>query len=274
MILIGCLIGIKPQVVAAQSVQTPPIYSTSEPSEVKRKLHAILARPEFVERPQHESDFEKALQDYSESIQKPWHSLTAWIEKLYDRIRNLFSIGGGVIGSTSYGFICLFIGACIVVGLFLLFRYIWAVRANRGRSAVQKSESFSLLESELDAALQRTAEEWLSEAILLANRNDYRAATRARFLGVLVELDASGLLEFSKSETNGDYLVGLALNSYPDVSSAFQRLVDDFEYLWYGEHIGEKPGYERYTHDCKLITDSIVKMYHPKAGKAGALVAG
>jgi hypothetical protein len=264
----------KPSCAVAQDRLNPSVYTAADPSEVKQKLRTILSRPEFAEHPQHESDFTRAIQDYSNRIESAWHDCSQWLEKWYDRIKEFFSFGGRAIGSSSFVFVCLFIAACIVTALYLFIKYVSRIGGARVLTEVRQSSSSNWLEDVLETADARTAEEWIYEANRMADQADYRAAIRARFLAVLLQLDASGLLEYTRTATNGDHLLYLTSNRTSDAVMAFRRLVNNFDFQWYGEHDADRSDYERCVSDCEVVIGSITHEGHSLAWKADVLVAG
>ncbi len=277
-VFIGCMQTINPHSAYAQEQNGISTSGSSsvDPSRVKDELRTILSKPEFNNRPPPDNALSKTVQSYSAEIESTWNDVNHWATRWYKRFKELFSGGGGALASTSFIFVCVFIGACILTAVYLLTRYILEYRKSRGRRTVNNHSSSEVLEYELEAAMTRTVEEWLSEADLLAGQSDYRAAIRARFRVVLLRLDAAGLLESSRTETNGDYSsVRLSHSISNELASAFRRLVRDFDFLWYGEHNADRLDYDRSTKDCEIIAESIKKLNNnPTMEKADALVTG
>ncbi|HVW14812.1 MAG TPA: DUF4129 domain-containing protein [Mucilaginibacter sp.] len=73
----------------------------------------------------------------------------------------------------------------------------------------------------------------------LANHN-YRLAVRLLYLRCLKQLSDAGLIEWQIDKTNSDYVNELAND---DQRSAFRFLTRQFEYVWYGEFLIDRPVY-------------------------------
>ena len=73
----------------------------------------------------------------------------------------------------------------------------------------------------------------LGQLISEAEQNEqFRIATRYRFMKILQELDARNLVQLDKKRTNWDYV--RQLSSHP-LNRKFLYLTQAYEYVWYGE---------------------------------------
>jgi hypothetical protein len=68
----------------------------------------------------------------------------------------------------------------------------------------------------------------------LANR-DLRMAVRLYYLGMLQQLNESGMIAWKKDKTNREYLTELF--SYPDYFGDIKKLTLAYELVWYGDHV-------------------------------------
>jgi hypothetical protein len=74
------------------------------------------------------------------------------------------------------------------------------------------------------------------------DNRDYRMALRYRFLKTLKNLSLKGVIVWQKEKTNRDYVKEITLEI---ARSAFNELVNIFEYVWYGSFIIDKNFYEQ-----------------------------
>lgn len=260
LVALGVIILLLGQIVCAVAQPTEQRYRVSpNPAAsgvVKQKLHAILARPEYASPNPEESSITRDVRKYFERSQRAWREFTRWTGKWYDRLKEMFSFGGKISGSTGLFFIWLFIAVCVVSGGYLLAKYLGRIR-NSGLTD-GRSRSYTLFEDDLNTACSRSAEDWVSDAKRLAQNADYRHAIRALFLASLIQLEHAGLLEYSRSSTNGDFLVRLAQDRSTPANAPFRRLVHDFELTWYGEQAAGSKLYDQFTTDYALIIDLIL----------------
>ncbi len=82
--------------------------------------------------------------------------------------------------------------------------------------------------SELDEVEEKDLQDLLAEAIAA---NDYEQVMRLRFLLVLKQMEEHRLIEWQSYKTNLDYLFELPSG---EIKKRFERLIDWFEYSWYG----------------------------------------
>src|SRR5690606_9491999 len=93
-----------------------------------------------------------------------------------------------------------------------------------------------------EAELMDIAEERLDEKIdqsILAG--DYRPPIRFMYLKALKMLDGKGWIQFHSRSTNLDYVP--ELNKRPE-GSDFRFITRNYEYVWYGEFVVNKPGFD------------------------------
>lgn len=81
---------------------------------------------------------------------------------------------------------------------------------------------------------------------------NYKLAIRLYYLGLLKQLDASGVIKWKKDKTNRDYLMELfSANFYFD---EIRRLTTSYEAVWYGDHMLQEKSFE-------LLSDKFETIY-------------
>ena len=222
-IWILCAVTARLQLAArAQSGSGGSEYTAPDPSKIKRELHSILSQPEFADRPQKESSFIKALEEFADRVENAWHDVSRFLDRWYERLKDIFTMRGVSISATSHLFVGVFIAACLLAAVYLFARYVAGRRRIPGEPIASQS-LYSVSEPDLAAAQGRTAEEWMLDANQLASQCNYRAAIRARFLAELLQLSAYGLLEYAGARTNGEQIVYLTQQSESKVPLALHR---------------------------------------------------
>ena len=125
----------------------------------------------------------------------------------------------------------------IVIGV-LLFVLIKLLMANKILS-FRKPKKFKSESQQDEELLERTDLGLLiSEA---EKKEQFRIATRYRFMKILQELDARSLVQLDKKRTNWDYVK--QLSSHP-LNKKFLYLTQAYEYVWYGEFDINRSQYE------------------------------
>lgn len=74
------------------------------------------------------------------------------------------------------------------------------------------------------------------------NGNQYNLATRYLFLKTLKQLSDNGFIHFTSEKTNKEYLKEMEQHNYND---EFRELTRDYEYIWYGKFMIDKPEYQK-----------------------------
>lgn len=93
-----------------------------------------------------------------------------------------------------------------------------------------------------ETELMGIAEERLDEKITQSMQaGDYRSAIRFMYLKALKMLDEKGWIQFNSRHTNRDYVT--ELNKRPE-GADFGFITRNYEYVWYGEFIINKPGFD------------------------------
>ena len=242
------------------------------PEAVKQRLQSILSsNPDFSPPKQTESEISKEIRKEVDRFGKAWKSFTNWLEKWWDRVNELFS--GGAIKASGNLFIGLFIACCCLVSGYLIWKYLLQRQSGKSSSTGVRTSASQLMEDDLDVALSKSAEEWVLEANRHAKEEDYRLAIRAIFLSLIRVLDDEGLLEYTRSSTNGDLLVGLISHDVKHVGAPFRRLVNQYEFIWYGENNAGEAEYASCKEEYKQISDSLAAGVAPALNKIGAAIA-
>ncbi|MBS1527745.1 MAG: DUF4129 domain-containing protein [Bacteroidetes bacterium] len=162
-----------------------------------------------------------------------WRWFWNWIRRVFKSTSP--KKGGSVSAFWNVFFKYLFLVLGIVAVVFLVFRLVGVDMQNVFRRRpkavpVPYSEFFE------DINAIRFDEE-IEHALA---KHNYRLAVRLLYLKCLKQLSDAGLIEWQIDKTNSDYVNELA---NADQRSAFRFLTRQFEYVWYGEFLIDRPVY-------------------------------
>lgn len=133
-------------------------------------------------------------------------------------------------------FLIIFLLILGVLILILLIRYLRKRRQKPLTTVYSPSISIPDLESHQTQATDLQGSEWETLAKELMNREEWRLASRAWYLGGLAELHEQRWIKVRKGKSNADYLQethGLA-KAFPQLYQEFQKATAIFEETWYG----------------------------------------
>ena len=267
LLLILMLFGLPPVGSHAQEPPTSTGSTQVDPAQVKADLKRILQAPEF----QPEKDQEGLLARFSRWIGEKWDVLMAWLRKKLDWKPPKEETRAGS-GSN-------FLAAIVVPIVFaiLLIPVIWLlallikalVRNWKGKAVhiAKTTSSFDIDDAAAD--MLEEPDEWLRQAQQFAEVKDFRRAFRAVFLGILLQLDKAGAIEYNRSRTNGDYVRLLKTRGLKTVFEVFRPLVFEFDLRWYGNRATVEEDYRR----CRREYDRIRQMLASPAPANGAMPA-
>jgi hypothetical protein len=114
----------------------------------------------------------------------------------------------------------------LVLGAFVLYavrHFAWKGRLKRKRTAVLE-----------DDEPERTLDEWLIQADLLASQGKFREAVRALYLACLLKFDERGIARFLRGETNWEHLARIQASPKRPVGLEFVQATQLFDQVWYG----------------------------------------
>ncbi|RKH41067.1 DUF4129 domain-containing protein [Corallococcus sp. AB050B] len=203
------------------------------------RARAILARPEFQERP------EKAPAEPKEEEVPPPES--SWwrrfIDKLGAWLRDFFKrhnpeprsrdtalpvSGGAAANALVVMLVALTLAVLGVVVVSILKRK----RADTGPALEVSTVDAAALAGSANHALSRPPEGWAHLADALAAKGEYREAVRNLYLALLSRLHRDGAIHYDETLSNWDYL--RAFRGRPEVKAPFRELTRRFDFAWYG----------------------------------------
>jgi hypothetical protein len=250
--LIWFCIGFPPAVEA----QNAPVMKT--PAQIRSDLDRILAQPEFRPTSHAENVLSRALRWIGERWDAFWRAVGKFLDRLFGNSK----FDGSKLGATRFGLQWVFIAIFIVLMAWLLALLIRAAIRSwvpRSKHKVTSDRIFDIDEADADSFTEPDA--WLQQALLFAEAGDYRRAFRALFLGVLLQLDHAGAIQYHRARTNGDYVGMLRGRGLAPLNEVFRPLVNDFDSRWYGDRQTSEADYVRcrqeYDRIRSLLTSGI-----------------
>ncbi|WP_404371175.1 DUF4129 domain-containing protein [Corallococcus coralloides] len=214
------------------------------------RARAILARPEFQERP------EKAPAESKEEEVPPepgwWRR---FIDKLGEWLRDFFKrnnprpqsrdtalplSGGAAANALVVMLVALTLAVLGVVVVSVLRRK----REGAGPALEVSTVDAAALAGNPDHALSRPPEGWAHLADALAAKGEYREAVRNLYLALLSRLHRDGAIHYDETLSNWDYL--RAFRGRPEVKAPFRELTRRFDFAWYGNAPVGADGYTEF----------------------------
>ena len=171
----------------------------ADPEQVREVTREILARPEF--QPAQPTIVDRVLQAISDLIGRVFEALAG-------------SGQGSIVGTI--------VVLVFVAGLALL--VVWFAR----RVRPEPTRNIAV-----DAAIGRTARDWLRDAETAEAAGRWREALRCRYRALLAELTGAGILEEVAGRTTGEYL-SVVQRDLPAAAAPFADATRAFEVAWYG----------------------------------------
>ncbi|WP_375746106.1 DUF4129 domain-containing protein [Corallococcus interemptor] len=214
------------------------------------RARAILARPEFQERP------EKAPAERKEEDVPPEASWwRRFIDKLGEWLRDFFKrntpqpqsrdtalplSGGAAANALVVMLVALTLAVLGVVAVSVLRRK----REGAGPALEVSTVDAAALAGNPDHALSRPPEGWAHLADALAAKGEYREAVRNLYLALLSRLHRDGAIHYDETLSNWDYL--RAFRGRPEVKAPFRELTRRFDFAWYGNAPVGADGYTEF----------------------------
>ena len=212
---------------------------------IKQKIKSILENPQYSLSTSDKSGLAQSLRDFTDRIQRKWNRVVTWARKQWERLMKLLFSGVGIASESGNLFIALFLAITLITSAYLLYRYV----KNRNRSlrpnVAAAAWSAETIQDVIDMALSKSAEEWNSEGEQLAREGRFREAIRSCFLSTIVTLDQFQILDYTRSATNGDFLVAARTPEQEPIANKFGEIVTEYEYRWYGIHDADQATYAR-----------------------------
>ncbi|MBN8466593.1 DUF4129 domain-containing protein [Corallococcus exiguus] len=235
----------------AQVTATAEAQARADARAATDRVRAILARPEFQERP------EKAPAEPKEEEVPP--SEPSWwrrfIDKLGEWLRDFFKrnnprpqshdtalplSGGAAANALVVMLVALTLAVLGVVVVNVLRRK----REKSGPALEVSTMDAAALAGSPDHALSRPPEGWAHLADALAAKGEYREAVRNLYLALLSRLHRDGAIHYDETLSNWDYL--RAFRGRPEVKAPFRELTRRFDFAWYGNVPVSADGYTEF----------------------------
>ncbi|MBZ4372628.1 DUF4129 domain-containing protein [Corallococcus sp. AS-1-6] len=213
------------------------------------RARAILARPEFQERP------EKAPAEPKEDVPPEASWWRRFIDKLGEWLRDFFKrnnprpqsrdtalplSGGAAANALVVMLVALTLAVLGVVVVSVLRRK----REGAGPALDVSTVDAAALAGNPDHALSRPPEGWAHLADALAAKGEYREAVRNLYLALLSRLHRDGAIHYDETLSNWDYL--RAFRGRPEVKAPFRELTRRFDFAWYGNAPVGADGYTEF----------------------------
>ena len=191
--------------------------TSTDQSNAKQKLEAILRRPEYQSESKGSSAIARLLRDFFR-----------WLENLFPKGYRLRSEDQARSVSRVAQFVAF--GLCVIVIVFVLKTFLPRLLRRRTARGIKKAEPRIILGERI--APEQSAHDLLSEAEQLARDGELRSAIRKAYIALLVELGDRKLISLAQHKTNRDYLN--SVRNAPSLYLNLRGLTDRFERHWYG----------------------------------------
>ncbi len=246
MILTMCVAGL-----GLSSFSNAQDSSPVQTSQVKEHLKEILAQPEF-----HPEAAKNPFDQAFRFIQEQWDKLGKWFQSVRDWLNKLFRGSGE--GGLPFANFLVYAVMVLLIAVLIIF-IVHQLREYGGtRTRALKRTVFDLDEGEEDS-FSRDPESWMSQAQSHSDSKEYQKAYRAAFIATLLDMDIAGMVEFAKSNTNGDYLRQLRVVGRDQLSSLFEPLVYEFDSKFYGEEATTEANYRELLKSRESILQMMQK---------------
>lgn len=182
-------------------------------------------------------------------------ALETLFRKIGDWFSNLMPKGGpsgGMMGGVPV--VTNLVIWVLVAAVAAFFIFMIASIAYKKRKAETAANEGGLLE---DDEVNRSADEWLTQADKLANEGRFREAVRCLYLASLIRLDEARILRFERHETNWEHLY--RYKDAPGRLPAFDLtpLTQQFDQIWYGFNTEGMPDVVWFRSEYQILLDAI-----------------
>jgi hypothetical protein len=185
-------------------------------NEEKKKLDAILQRPEYSDKV-----------DEGSALSRLWQRIRRWLRSLFpDRAPIEPGASRTLSGLTQI----IVIGLSLAVIIYIFWKFAPMFRRGNLRGEREKREARVVLGERLEP--DQTSADLLAEAERLARAGDLRAAIRKGYIALLCELGDRKIIGLAQHKTNSDYL--RAVRQIEPLHAQMQQLTRSFEDHWYG----------------------------------------
>ena len=208
----------------------------------RRRLEAILGRPEYQPEQLRESSLRRWLRKVAD-----------WLKKQLSRLNP----GGSEAPSPQVNRGLTILQAILMLGLTAALVY-------------GISRLLQRLRTRTDGEVEETSREVLGETIEehvvakdildradgAAREGDYRAGIRLAYIALLLNLAERGRLRLDRAKTNRDYLE--SLRDTGEIFPVFSRLTGVFEQVWYGETPASHEDFQGFLHSYREVASAEV----------------
>lgn len=193
-----------------------PQAQAAPKDEEKKKLEAILQRPEYNAKP-----------DEGSALGRLWQRIVKWWRDLFPKQSELAPGTSRTFSGLAQLFV---IALALAVIVYVLWKFTPMFRRGINVGKSERREARIVLGERL--APNQTSADLLAEAEALARAGDLRAAIRKGYIALLCELGDRKIIGLAQHKTNRDYL--RAVNNIEPLHGQMQQLTQTFENHWYG----------------------------------------
>lgn len=164
--------------------------------------------------------------------------LSAWVRDLLETLFPGAEITGSAVDGVLYFIGAIGLGVLVFLAFRLFSRLSGEKHARRNRTFLPGEEGPLSLDSHW-----RQADEW-------AEQQQWTAAARQVFLGLLLHFDDQGFVDVQSWKTNGDYEKELKAHTGADYVEAFRRLALMYDQMTYGKRLLNEKDYHTFRSDA------------------------
>ena len=184
--------------------------------EEKKRLSGILQRPEYSDKADEGSAWERLRRRFME-----------WLRSLFPKSEGLQPGTAGALSNIAQIFV---IALALAVIAYVVWKFWPMFRRSRAARKGDREEARVVLGERLEPG--QTAADLLAEAEALARAGDLRSAIRKGYIALLCELGDRKIIGLAQHKTNHDYL--RAVRQIEPLHQQMQQLTRSFENHWYG----------------------------------------
>jgi hypothetical protein len=184
-------------------------------------LAQILAGSEF-----------QSLKEEPGPLQRLWQSIKDFLSDIFNRIFPRLGAGPGSL-------LRLVLTAAGVIALIITL--VFTVRGILSDIVAEEESQ----DADEDSLAVVSAEQALERARTYSRSGDYRSAVRYLYMSSLMLLEERGLVRYDRTQTNQEYLRGVA--SRPELANVLRDVIDVFDRVWYGFQALDQQSFSHYV---------------------------
>ena len=155
--------------------------------------------------------------------------------------------GAGLLNGLRFVAWALIILAIAVVLFFVIKNYAGASRKRRVGGILEDDEP------------DRTADQWLEHAELLASEGRYREGVRCLYIACLVRYDDGRIARFRRYETNWEHLYRIEASPTRPQEIDFRHVTQRFDKIWYGHMVKGVEDYDEFKEVYTALCEALKK---------------